>query len=788
MSESRSGVKSERVPRAAGTVSLHTHTRHAKSRIQTPCIHPPPFSLITTPRTLTHGPHAFSIGRRRKIKCEYSSSGSETCVPCGARSVTCISQEYDDADLKTPPVDRRLGQRLSRLEQMMETLANGYPPPESTSGCGGGGGGGGGGDSSETGGGSAGGGSGGTLGYKQTDLLAVEDDLLDSAVKNAQDVAIGYTNPVDQGSNLPTPGSSTASTGPGGAASAGNGTTNPYQVSAQLRTQRHKQVSEYLYSLLPPLDIRHLLAHDTPGAETALRIFYSHTDQLAGRHEQPDALCSASSPTASSHPALLAKRLLQLCLCIQHLPPNFDISRLRMGRKQPCEAVSLWTGAAALLVANDNDLLGCVEGLECLQLLAMFQADSGHLRKSWMTTRRALGMAQLLGLGRPNPSPVRSCAPGGNQASLPVIWFRINCMDRYQSLILGLPIGSASNAFALRHLDTDDDVDRSGKAYSVIAGRIADRNDILSSTSSESEIAQAYALTQSIDLDLERAARLMEDSWWAMADLSEALRMTTTDKGKSFLAGTVKNRLQVRHFTLLILLHLPYLLKERQEKRYVYSRTTAVNASRAILDRFLEFRTVFIGTINGRHVDYSALMASMALCLGYLGSGRDENERRQDRAKVEKTQAKFHEMSLAKNDRLAKESSETIKELLPIMQQDGAAGTKDGQNVHVTVPFLGTVNIGPQSNPSLAASTTAPNNNVIMPDLPFSSALVPNVLVSPYLEPDASTWGAETQPSINGHEEFTDAPWGNFSADLESWAFQGIDTTFWTMLNQNTNL
>ena len=193
MNQIQSAVKSEKVPRAAGTVSDPHYVSPSTAYTQTPS--------YTTP------------GRRRKIKCEYGTSGSETCIPCNARDVTCISQEYDDADLKAPPVDRRLGQRLSRLEQMMETLANGYPPPES----------------------SATGRGGGALGFKQTDLEAVEDDLLDSAVKNAQEMAIGYTKPAEHANNLPTPGSSAAST---------SAAANPYQVSAQLRTQRHKQVSE----------------------------------------------------------------------------------------------------------------------------------------------------------------------------------------------------------------------------------------------------------------------------------------------------------------------------------------------------------------------------------------------------------------------------------------------------------------------------------------------------------------------------------------------------------------
>ena len=72
----------------------------------------------------------------------------------------------------------------------------------------------------------------------------------------------------------------------------------------------------------------------------------------------------------------------------------------------------------------------------------MFEANSGHLRRAWFACRRAMLVAQLMGLHRSAiQHPLKVLDP--SQPVYPTyFWFRIVCTDRQLCLMLGLPQGS----------------------------------------------------------------------------------------------------------------------------------------------------------------------------------------------------------------------------------------------------------------------------------------------------------------------------------------------------------
>lgn len=73
---------------------------------------------------------------------------------------------------------------------------------------------------------------------------------------------------------------------------------------------------------------------------------------------------------------------------------------------------------------------------------AVFETNSGNLRKAWIVYRKAIVVAQEMGLHRSSPPRLKQI-----DATLNVdpefIWFRIVYMDRYLSLSLGLPLMEA---------------------------------------------------------------------------------------------------------------------------------------------------------------------------------------------------------------------------------------------------------------------------------------------------------------------------------------------------------
>ncbi|KAH6987198.1 hypothetical protein EDB80DRAFT_767756 [Ilyonectria destructans] len=676
--------------------------------------------------------------RRRKIKCEFSSDEDPVCVGCITRESRCVSQE--EAAEPVPAPDRRLAQRLGRLEELMEKLVNNtaaedpasqrIPSPS---------------ESPATG--------------PYTGLTEDSGDIFDnSAVGNAHQIA-SFTAGETPLSNVSLP------------------SPRAFSVRGTARAARYNSISKQLHALFPPQQTLYAISQQSPGAKYVLAAFYSQQDQIDGKPEPISSL--AQVPDVTSHPAILAKRLLQLAICLQQLPPYFDSSGLRLA-KSPAETMEEWVAVAGRLVTSDDDLVGSLEGLECLILQSFFQSDAGHLRKAWMTSRRALNMAQLMAIDRKTTKSIRSCDPAFDpkrQPSPPVLWFRINCGDRYLSLVLGLAIGSRDDSLLFgENALLESPSDKLGKLYSVIAGKIADRNHLTGS--------EAYVMTQAIDMDIEKAAKMMDAMWWKLPDM--AICCSSSDTCIDDMSVV---KIQVRHFSLLILLHLPYLVQPPGQRRYEYNRATCMQASRDVLARFLEYRGTYTQAVSGRHVDYSALIGAMTLLLGYLGPAASstpgyEAQRAQDRATAETVQQKMHEMGALNNDRLCLESADTIRQLLPIVQTPTLGGSGDDRTVHLNIPFLGTVNIHPGPSPpaTLLPSTgstpgghpSADGGGIMHPCLSFDQ---PH---APYISMDG---GVGTDCPANAAANFTE--WPCFTADLEDWALQGVDTTYWSMLNRN---
>ncbi|PCD35924.1 hypothetical protein AU210_008480 [Fusarium oxysporum f. sp. radicis-cucumerinum] len=596
--------------------------------------------------------------RRRKIKCQFSKEDDPICIGCTQRETSCISQEY----VPTPPSapqDKRLAQRLGRLEELMEKLVEKpLPSPES------------------------------------------EDPALERFTQHTADVF--ESSVVDNAQQiLDQPDAAIV--------------THKFPS----RSAKATHVSAQLHALFPSQQILYAISQQSPGARFVLAMFYSQQDQIDGKPEPLSSL--AQIPPITSHPAILAKRLLQLAVCLQQMPPFFDGSTLGLS-KSPRETMEEWIAVTGRLVTSDDDFVGCLEGLECLILQSFYQSDAGHLRKAWLTGRRALNMAQLMGIDRKSAKSIKSVDPSfsnKHRPSPPVIWFRINCNDRYVSLILGLPIGSRDNSFAEDNaLVSDAPSDKLGKVYAMMAGKIADRNELKGS--------EAYVLTQSIDMELEKAYKMMDDGlWWKLPDMAICC------------------------------------------------------ASRDVLARFIEYRNCFTTSVSGRHVDYSALVAAMTLLLGYLGWRWPgyETEKEHDRDLAEKTQERMQEMGALNNDRLCIEAAETIRQLLPIVQRQ--SGTS-GENVHLNVPFLGTVNINPGPTPPastasmIASNSTTPSGNVDMSQFPLS-----------FNSPNLGSENCDLSTTCAFTPDVLDSNWPCFTADPEDWALQGVDTTYWTMLNSS---
>ncbi|KAI7977048.1 hypothetical protein EIK77_002558 [Talaromyces pinophilus] len=89
--------------------------------------------------------------------------------------------------------------------------------------------------------------------------------------------------------------------------------------------------------------------------------------------------------------------LLCIAICIQQLSPEIDRRNFRS--KAPLQETM--SGIIDFVVENvtsNDNLTGSVQGVECLALQAIYEVNAGNLRRSWVTFRKAITIAQLLGL------------------------------------------------------------------------------------------------------------------------------------------------------------------------------------------------------------------------------------------------------------------------------------------------------------------------------------------------------------------------------------------------------
>ena len=450
--------------------------------------------------------------------------------------------------------------------------------------------------------------------------------------------------------------------------------------------------------------------------------------------QSPETLLAIPGPNA--HPVLISRHMLLLATFLQHLHPDLhpemkDLSESPHGIKERL------TDLAIRLVTTNDELLGSIEGLECIMLESVYQANIGNLRRSWVAGRRALSAAQLMGLNR-SDNQARYKVLNPKAAYHPrLMWFRINFLDRSLCLMLGLPQGCLDRSMASdMMLANDTPMGRLERIHCVIGSKILERNE-------SDPSSQDFALTRNLDEELQKAARSLPSKWW----LVPKIELASTDSQTLFW-NTRRIFAQVLHYNLLNQLHLPYMLcSESAERKYGYSRITCVNASREVLSRSITLRS-FNGIAHScRIVDFLALMAAVTLLLAHLNSHLSEadnliaHQYQSDRAMIEQLLENMKEVNRLNSDALSAQSADLLRRLLNVESEaaDGAprpvrkvsvegAGTEtapsDQDNdsvVSVHIPYFGVIKI---SREGVGKEVPKPQAASAMRSCPTSSQVV----------------------------------------------------------------
>lgn len=491
-------------------------------------------------------------------------------------------------------------------------------------------------------------------------------------------------------------------------------------------------------------------------------------------------------PDPEMHPVLIARHMLLLASLLQHL--HLEIHADINGLSETPGAISERLANLAIsCVTTKDELLGSIEGLECIMMESVYQANLGNLRRSWVAGRRAVSVAQLMGLNRSDNRAQYEVLDSRTKSDPRIMWSRIVFLDRFLCLLLGLPQGCTEETMGSEALITLSlPMERLERMHCVVASRVLERNGSEPS-------ADDLSITRTLDLALQKAARSVPGKWWLPPKLDKAGMNPRT-----LLWNTGRLFAQVLHYNLLNQLHLPYMLRSSTaDPNYEYSRITCVNASREVLTRFITLRS-FNGIASScRIIDFLALMAAITLSLAHLDShhlGAENllaHQYHSDRAMIEQVQENFREVESLSSDALGAHSADLLQRLLAIDADSpcgsseptgmvtvhkaetrlAQAGLDDDRAVSVHIPYFGIIRITRNDSGTMrprSQATMGPESRAAQPqsvgmsheDSPRGRCANPQIFDGPHRPLDAQSritvrnGSGHFEPPVMMHEVF----------------------------------
>jgi hypothetical protein len=319
-------------------------------------------------------------------------------------------------------------------------------------------------------------------------------------------------------------------------------------------------------------------------------------------------------------------------------------------------------------------------GLETLLLLAIYYIKDSSLRQAWLVVRRAVNLAQLMGLHRiMKKAATTTCPPIEAIDNAKVLWRAIVDVETYLGLHLRLPF--ASEVYPCDH---DGDYCNNYRAnLAVLSRQISEIDGNIT--------PQTYVHALNLDEKLESLMKHMPKEFWEVPNVPSTAR---TPESAAILERLVQ---QIWHLELKIFVHLPFLLRAHEESRYGFSKITALQASRNIIMRWFALRNASITQACCRFAELGVFIATVTIVLDILIEMGTK-----DKSEVQRTRGSdfaiacrvIGEMEkLARGsprEKIAGRSANVIKKILCSLDPS----RRTAQGAMLRVPYFGTIEIG----------------------------------------------------------------------------------------------
>lgn len=258
-------------------------------------------------------------------------------------------------------------------------------------------------------------------------------------------------------------------------------------------------------------------------------------------------------------PVAVARAVLCLTLCIQQLPAKFHHLK-----SLPYSANILidfyLCGVETLLMSEVSTR--SLEGVECWPLLAKLYVNIGKPRKAWLSCRRGMDFALILGLNRKS---------GQANEREQIIWASIWQMEAHTALITGVPCGIAQTYPRLPDGYIGQSVSqRVMYKIATACGHINERNQ---------DPQNSRFSTSQIEEELLQCRNDMPSEWWDYHSNNLSIHMLF-----SSLAA------KLPYLELVKDLHLPFMLAPCAFGDHQRSKAAGLTAAREMVEAYLFFR------------------------------------------------------------------------------------------------------------------------------------------------------------------------------------------------------
>ena len=441
-----------------------------------------------------------------------------------------------------------------------------------------------------------------------------------------------------------------------------------------------------------------------------------------------------ASSFPSHDPVLLAIQMVMFAITLQS--PGDDAKPIHLSEPNAVVMRRL-VGAVAAWITSKEEMHGTLESLISIMLEGIFELNCGNLRKAWSIYRRAICVAQLMGIHL-CPIPPQRRINQELDVDPGVLWFRIIYMDSYLSILLGLPKATSEKAIKAMAFPMDKSpINRFEQQLTIVAIKIMERNEIPFDTC---ELLDSSC----IDTELLHISNCMPIKFWHPISFQGMALGSAESILESLRLGA-----QVYYFGLVIQLHLPYMMRKVDASQREYSRTACVNASREIISRFISHRTFNPNSACSRPVDFLTFYSAMTILLAHIESHQESvakssctlaHQRRGDLALLELALDRMEAIPGIDLDPATRRGSQVIRKLLYV-ESEAAAGNiytsssvrgdeldnklddENEQEVHLTIPHIGLVKLGRKLDEDASCASAACGSSGSMP---FASSSIPN--------------------------------------------------------------